>query len=56
MIENINDFLSLALLVCFLLAIIINLFHSYNKTRVNKHIQEESEYYHDYYDDSDDLD
>ena len=52
MIENINDFLSFAVLVFFLLVVLYGLFQGYNSKRVRKHIEEE--YY--YYQDSDDLD
>lgn len=52
MIENINDFLSIATLSFFLLLMAYGLFQSINRKRVRKHIEEE--YY--YYQDSDDLD
>lgn len=52
MIENINDFLSIATMTFFLLLIAYGLFVSFNRKRVRKHIEEE--YY--YYQDSDDLD
>ncbi len=52
MIENINDFLSVATLTFFLLLIGYGMFVSINRKRIRKHIEEE--YY--YYQDSDDLD
>lgn len=52
MIENINDFLSIASLTFILLLIVYGLFQSFNRSRVRKHIEEE--YY--YYQDSDDQD
>lgn len=52
MIENINDFLSVATLTFFLLLIGYGLFVSFNRKRIRKHIEEE----YDYYQDSDDLD
>ena len=52
MIENINDFLSVATMSFFLLLIAYGGFVSINKKRIRKHIEEE--YY--YYQDSDDLD
>lgn len=52
MIENINDFLSIASLTLILLLILYGLFQSFNRKRVRMHIEEE--YY--YYQDSEDLD
>ncbi len=52
MIENINDFLSIATLSFFLFLMAYGLLQSINRKRVRKHIEEE--YY--YYQDSEDLD
>ncbi len=52
MIENINDFLSVAAMSFFLLLIAYGAFLSINRKRIRKHIEEE--YY--YYQDSEDLD
>ena len=52
MIENINDFLSVATLSFFLFLMAYGLFQTINRKRVRKHIEEE--YY--YYQDSEDLD
>ena len=52
MIENINDFLSIATLSFFLFLMAYGFLQSINRKRVRKHIEEE--YY--YYQDSEDLD
>ena len=52
MIENINDYLSIATLSFFLFLMAYGLLQSINRKRVRKHIEEE--YY--YYQDSEDLD
>lgn len=51
MIENINDFMSIAILVGFFAAMISGFFIHMNNKRIRKHIEEE--YY--YYNDSDDA-
>ena len=48
MIENINDFISFALLACFLIMIVFALMNQFNKRRVRKHIEEEYYYYRDF--------
>ena len=52
MIENINDFMSIALLVGFFVGVLFGLLVHMNNKRIRKHIEEE--YY--YYNDSDDVD
>ncbi len=47
MVENINDFLSIALLIGFFIALIFAGFARLNKKRIRKHIEEEYYYYND---------
>ncbi len=47
MIENINDFLSVAILVAFLFYMLYAGFHYLNRLRIKKHIEEENYYYTD---------
>lgn len=51
MIENVNDFLSIAFLLLFLFGLIFYASSKINQKRVRKHIEEEYYYYKD-----DDLD
>lgn len=47
MIENINDFMSVALLVGFFVFVLFASFERINKKRIRKHIEEEYYYYKD---------
>ncbi len=47
MIENINDFLSLAILIGFFLCLLVFAFNYFNGKRIKRHMQEEESYYAD---------
>lgn len=53
MVENINDFLSIALLVGFFVLLLYVGFEILNKNRIRKHIEEEYYYYNDFEDNED---
>ncbi len=55
MIENINDFISLALLMGFVVLLFLMFLNSLNKKRARKHIEEEYYYYRDVEDFDDGL-
>ena len=47
MVENINEFLSIAVLFIFLFVMLIALVNKLNKRKIRKHIEEEYYYYQD---------
>ncbi len=47
MVENINEFLSIAVLIMFLIMMVFSLLNKFNKLKIRKHIEEEYYYYQD---------